>query len=265
MFQEVMVEEITRNVAEALKVMVADVEDRDITTDLVTTTISSSIIRPSHTVTTPPAHRTILLRQPPTIRINLLLINGVPIITDIMRTRMRLGPCRQLRIQHTRSNIRQPITLPHSSFHMRPLNTTHMVHRRLRTHLSGMGRGSRIILVADLAADFMTRTQGVLHALQMVVVITSHTHLIYMPTSPLNIIRMEVPPQYLRACRTTKTRSMGSTRVAVVEGTEMAAIVAEVAITMIGAKISLLTIPPSTRMIPHLLARKRSARRIHSA
>lgn len=68
---------------------------------------------------------------------------------------------------------------------------------------------------------------------------------------------------------TKRTRSTGSTRVAVVEeDTGMAAIVAEVATTTTDAITTMpnpIKIPPSTKMTRHLLERRRSARRTHLA
>lgn len=182
---------------------------------------------------------------------------------------LQLHRCHLLLIlQHIRRKATlQCITPPRNRPLMRLLSTIPTARRRRRAHLSGMGRGSRIILVADhLAAVTMTRVQGARLDLQMEAAMFSHTHLIpvlinlLLSTSPTEVLL-----QHSVLSRTTKTGNMGSTHVAAVEGTEMAAIVAEVATTMTGALTNPTQARHSKRMILRLSGKRRSARRIHLA
>ncbi|KAJ4151502.1 hypothetical protein LMH87_012195 [Akanthomyces muscarius] len=169
-----------------------------------------------------------------------MLNTGAPTMAVIMG--LQLHQCHLLPIlRHTRRRATlRCITLPRNRSLMRLLSTIPMVRPRLRAHLSGMGRGSRIMLVADhLAAVITTRVQGVQPDLQMEAAMLSHTHLIpVLINLLLSTTHMEDLLQHSVLSRTTKTRNMGSTHVAAVEGTEMAATVAEVATTTTGALTS---------------------------
>ncbi|KAJ3482773.1 hypothetical protein NLG97_g7478 [Lecanicillium saksenae] len=208
--QEATVEDLGRNAVEAHMAMVVDAGARDITTGLAMitmllshdTTTSTSLI---HTLTIPLLPRAILKHQLPATRISLLLLlNGVLTTAAIMFMGMGQRQCRPPHIlPHIRRKVtRQRITLPRSRFLMRRLSTIPMAHHLPRTHLSGMGPDKcTTLLLADLAEGIMTRVQGAL--------------------TLLNTTRMEDLPQHHTPSRTTKTRNMGSTRVAAVEGTEM--------------------------------------------
>ncbi|KAM3505415.1 hypothetical protein MY10362_002965 [Beauveria mimosiformis] len=211
--------------------MAVAVEDRGITTGSDMSTMLPSrgtIIRPSHMRITLLVPRAIPRRLLPAIRINLpLLLNGDTSTLAIMRMHRR--QCQPLHILHIRLKATLRCITPNRSsrFHMHRLNTIPMARRRRRSHLSGMDRHKRIILVAGQhVAVIMTRAQGVQQDPQTAVAMRSPTSLVHALITPLNTFHTEdLLLQHRRLSPTIKTRNMGSTHVAVAEATEMAAIV----------------------------------------
>ncbi|KAK8146577.1 hypothetical protein G3M48_002934 [Beauveria asiatica] len=211
--------------------MAVAVEDRGITTGSDMSTMLPSrgtIIRPSHMPITLLVPRAIPRRLLPAIRTNLpLLLNGDTSTSAIMPKRRR--QCQPLHILHIRLKATLRCITPNRSsrFHIHRLNTTPMARRRRRSHLSGMDRHKRIILVAGQhVAVIMTRAQGVQQDPQTAVAMHSPTSLVHALITPLNTFPTEgLLLQHRRLSPTIKTRNMGSTHVAVAEATEMAAIV----------------------------------------